>query len=516
MIERLILIGLINSTDYVKQIRPIWNAKFIKSEDEQMVSMWCVEYFDEFKQAPVRTIEDIYMDQVRNGLLDKSQKKIIRQMLEELSYEYDETFNLQYALKKTDEYFRERHLELHHQRIKELVDAGEPDEAEKLSTSFKPLAVHVTDDLDLSKAESVKQKLKNAFEELAEPIFRYPEPLGRIMNSQLIHGGFVSIMGSEKRGKSFWLLDMAIRATQNRQKVAFFQAGDMTEFQQLRRIATYMTKLPFDPKYIGESYIPVMDCIRNQMDSCDRQERACDFGPMSEDRKYSEEDLRGNVTLEDLIEAYDIHDADYKPCRNCKWWKQQPIGTVWIKKVKTTHTVTLEEAERKVTEFFVDKKRVLRISTHINSSLSVAKIRSILDGWENEDGFIPDMVVIDYADLLVADRNIEFRHQSNEIWKSLRALSQERNCLLVTATQADAKSYEKNLLTMSNFSEDKRKYGHVTAMYGLNQDKHEREKKLGILRINELVIREGEFTSTATVTVLQDLNHGRPFLGSYL
>ena len=67
--------------------------------------------------------------------------------------------------------------------------------------------------------------------------------------------------------------------------------------------------------------------------------------------------------------------------------------------------------------------------------------------------------------------------KQNEIWKNLRALSQSRNCLVLTATQADAKSYEKNVLTMSNYSEDKRKFAHVTAMYGLNQDKHGREKK---------------------------------------
>ena len=110
---------------------------------------------------------------------------------------------------------------------------------------------------------------------------------------------------------------------------------------------------------------------------------------------------------------------------------------------------------------------------------------------------------------------MEERHRQNKIWKQLRSLSQERHCLVVTATQADAKSYESGLLHMKNFSEDKRKYGHVTAMYGLNQDKDGREKNIGLMRINEIVLREGDYNTSKTVTVLQNLRRGRPFLGSF-
>jgi len=52
-------------------------------------------------------------------------------------------------------------------------------------------------------------------------------------------------------------------------------------------------------------------------------------------------------------------------------------------------------------------------------------------------------------------------------------------------------------------------------MYGLNQDKDGREKQIGVLRINELVKREGGFDTSFIVTVLQRLELGRPFLGSY-
>ena len=45
--------------------------------------------------------------------------------------------------------------------------------------------------------------------------------------------------------------------------------------------------------------------------------------------------------------------------------------------------------------------------------------------------------------------------------------------------------------------------------------KESREKKIGITRINELVIREGEFYNDNEITVLQNLKQGRPFKQSY-
>ena len=70
-------------------------------------------------------------------------------------------------------------------------------------------------------------------------------------------------------------------------------------------------------------------------------------------------------------------------------------------------------------------------------------------------------------------------------------------------------------VVVKNIAEDKRKYAHVTAMWGLNQDPKGREKKLGIMRLNELVVREGIFNIHNEVAILQDLRSGRPFLESY-
>ena len=310
---------------------------------------------------------------------------------------------------------------------------------------------------------------------------------------------------------TFWLLDMAIRACKQGRKVAFFQAGDMTEDQQLKRICVYLARKSDLKKYSGKMWEPVRDCVKNQMNDCDNELRECTFGIFEGD---SFDDIRKGKELIDLIKAYKDNKT-YKTCYNCNRYWTNHWGAVWIKEVDTGDPLTVNEAKIVLSKFFLLSKRQFKLSTHANGTLTVKQIKALLSIWEKQDNFIPDIIVVDYADLLVGETK-EFRQLQNEIWKGLRNLSQEKGQpLVITATQADAKSYEQNRLRLSNFSEDKRKYAHVTAMWGLNQDTKDREKKIGLMRINEMVVREGEFSSTNEVTILQNLKRGRPFLGSY-
>ena len=100
------------------------------------------------------------------------------------------------------------------------------------------------------------------------------------------------------------------------------------------------------------------------------------------------------------------------------------------------------------------------------------------------------------------------RDQVNETWAALSAMRLARHCLLVTATQSDAGSFEKGLLDKRNFSEDRRKLDHVTAMCGINQRAEEKER--GVCRLNWVNLREGEYSHKRTVHVAQCLDLANP------
>jgi hypothetical protein len=510
MIERQIVIGLIVSDDFLREIRPGWEPALLEAQTAKIIAPWCVEYFDEFGRAPGKTIETIYFEKLRDGEIPKNVAEDVEESLRDLSEEFDESFNFKYVLKKAKKYFRERSLLLQADRIKEQLDAGELDEAERLASTYRVVSAEISNDLDLGSA-GVLAKVKSVFSELSQPIIRYPGLLGKMWNTQLLRAKFVVFSGIEKRGKSYWLLDMAMRGIRQRKKVAFFQAGDMTEVEQLERICIYLAKKPIEESECGVHYVPVIDCVRNQLDICDKEERECDFGPFSGNR-WDQKSLPREITMEQLIDAYN-DEKDYRPCRNCQEFTERPLGTPWVKKINIRNNLKEKEALEKIEAFFLKEQKHARLSTHPNGTLTVSLIRSTLEKWERENNFIPDAIIIDYADILVPEKTKEFRHGQDQIWRDLRGLSQAKNALVVTATQADSLAYKKYVLDLSNFSEDKRKNAHVTAMYGLNQDKEGREKQIGIMRINEIVKRKG--ATASVVTVIQDLKQGRPFLGSY-
>ena len=131
--------------------------------------------------------------------------------------------------------------------------------------------------MDLS-SETALLRVEKAFTQASTPVVKYPRQLGQFWNDQLVKGKLVALMAPEKRGKTWWLMDMAMRAARQKKKVAFFQAGDMTEDEQLMRICIHLTKKSNLDKYSGKMFQPVKDCVYNQLSTCTKEVRECDFG----------------------------------------------------------------------------------------------------------------------------------------------------------------------------------------------------------------------------------------------
>lgn len=503
-IERRIITGMIVSTDYLKEIRPLWNQRLLESETAGILADWCLTHFDEYKVAPGKDIENIYNAHLKNGL-SKERAESIELVLRGLSDEYErKQFNVPYLVDQSRSYFQERHLTLYAEDIRNELRAGNVSEAEKLASGYHPIANQITKAID---PFSDSEKIRQAFQEAQKPLIRFSKTLGRFWNEQMVRDAFVALMGPEKRGKTFWLIELAMRGMACGCNIAFFQAGDMSELQMIKRLCVYLAKRSDKARYCEDVFYPLLDCANNQLGLCRRKERESyqsapfDMNDVSLDK----------ITFQQLVEAYDKN-KDHQPCHNC----HNNRGVVWLVKRKPVEPLNWKDAWRKIQEWRTKHRKQFRLVTYPNETLTVAEIKTLLDTWEREDGFVPDIIAIDYADILAPDPDcsrLDYRNQQNKIWQRLRRLSQQKHCLLLTATQAAATSYEHDTLRLSDFSETKTKYAHVTAMYGLNQT--DREKQIGIMRINELVVREGEFDRENQVKVLQRLQTGRPYLGSF-
>lgn len=156
-----------------------------------------------------------------------------------------------------------------------------------------------------------------------------------------------------------------------------------------------------------------------------------------------------------------------------------------------------------------DQQGVFRVYCVPNDSITVVDIEAKVLQWV-QDGWSPDILVIDYADILAPPPGYyrETRDQINATWKVMRRMSQKWHCLVLTATQADAKSYDTFLLRRKNFSDDRRKLDHVTSMFGINMT--DDEAKVGLSRINSLKRRSEGYAETRQIRVAGCLSCGCP------
>lgn len=496
-LERQILIGSIISGQFLKKLIQIYKPEYMQSSAAVTVVQWCMDYWKTYQRPPKQYIQDIFQSKARQGL-DPDTAELIEELLGSISEEYEKAdkFNADYLFDNTEKLFKQRNIELLTQDLSSSLSSGDVDTAEQLLVQFKSVQRFSSHAINpLTNQDSVY----NAFENSTESLFTFPGALGKVINPQLLRESFIALMGPEKRGKSWWLMEFGMRAFKSRCNVVMFEVGDMSESQKMRRIYSYITRKPVGHYIKDHIYIPVLDCQYNQDNSCSLPDREIKFRlPETRDNPKVFADAMNK-------EGYGV----CKACKNSKAFR----GAIWYYKENVEPIMWRRAFKQGLQWHKRSRGKSLKLSVHENNTLSVHGIRMLLDTWEQTEGFVPDVIVIDYADILAPENKKEFRHQENEKWQAMRALSQNRHCCVITATQSDAASYDKENIGLSNFSEDKRKYSHVTAMYSLNQTDDERIQ--GIMRIGELLIREGEFDRRKKVRVLQCLQAGRPYIDSF-
>jgi len=303
---------------------------------------------------------------------------------------------------------------------------------------------------------SLLDDLKGMEEDLTDPeadiLIEYPGAVGKFFGDTFSRGNFVSFAAPEKGSKSFWLLDVVVRGAEQGNKVFYFQAGDMNRKQIRRRFAA---------RYAGRPFKPGILRIPTQLDTVG--EVLCQFGERKKYSKYMTPDRAQRAIL-----------------------KAVKQGT---------------------------KKDRIKLVVMPARSLSVSGIRSMIDA-EIRRQWVPDIIVIDYADILANSAGFqgESRDAINDIWTGLRSIS--HGPLVVTATQVKRTSYNSDYITKGDTADDKRKLAHVTAMIGIVSKTE--EKKQGVCRLNNVVLREGAFAEEDSIFCAGALAVANPcILSSY-
>lgn len=500
-IERRVAIGMIGSDDFARMVKASGVRMELKSPHVRQLCKWSMDYCKEYDEAPKAHIRDIFESKVKLGEVSDEDAELLGDLLSGISAEASKTkFNHRYVFDEAMIHFKRNALAGLHKDLKTALDVGDVSAAEEIlskqrAAEGRPARGFVDPIRDV-------EVVRSAFEVDNQPLFTLRGALGHLMNKQLKRDSLIGVQAPEKRGKTWFLMELAYRALMARCNVALFEVGDMSESQITRRLHIRMAGRSDDPDHCGRVFVPCMDCQRNQDGSCADREGSGKVVTKDDDGKAA-------------TVPFDEAPKDYKPCVKCRGQAGRFRAAVWGRYEdmggKALDWQDAVRNGRRVATWLTN--RSLRLSVHPNSSINVSGIEGMLDMAETNDGWTPDVVVIDYADILAPERGCKDERPQNETWKALRALSQRRHILVITATQADADSYDAHTQKLRNFSEDKRKYAHSTVTYSLNQT--EREKLANVMRVGVLVQREGRYTSDSKATVLQCLERGRFFIDSF-
>lgn len=113
-------------------------------------------------------------------------------------------------------------------------------------------------------------------------------------------------------------------------------------------------------------------------------------------------------------------------------------------------------------------------------TLTVRQLEAYIDGLESNERFIPDLLIIDYPDLMKIDKT-NYRLGIDEIYKELRGMGVTRNMAVAVVSQSHRAAAKSKHVGSDNVAEAYSKVAHADCIITYNQTVA--EQKMGLARL---------------------------------
>ena len=122
---------------------------------------------------------------------------------------------------------------------------------------------------------------------------------------------------------------------------------------------------------------------------------------------------------------------------------------------------------------------------------NVNQLRALLVQLRLHKNFVPDLIIVDYLELLRPNRMIDSEYQAQQrIAEELRGLGVEHNCLIWTASQTNRQARKVNIITDAELGDSYGKIRPADWVISLNQNQEEYDE--GAMRVFVIKARDSK------------------------
>jgi hypothetical protein len=450
--ERRILINAIVSKEFLARISGKLPSDPLRSEWSNLVLGWCQDFYMKYQDAPKKNIEDIFQQWARTAK-NKGTVTNINKVLTQLNGQYEKnTESVNFSLDMAERFFNQVQLELLQEKMRVRLERGDVDNAISDQASFRKINLKTPPFINIMED---KEAQRRALENKQRVLIRFTGAAGEFFGEEFAEDSFVGLMAQAKGGKSYSMLELGWRAFMQGRNVAYFQIGDLSQDQVMRRFQKRAAYRPLQSKLVR---FPTSIVV-------------------------PEDDPRAMAEVAYEAKVYD------KPL-------DRKLG---------------ERAFQACKEKY---KGDIRLSYHPTRTVNVIDIRNILETWDKE-GWEAKVVIIDYAgNLAPLDGRILKHEQVDHSWSLMRQISEARKCCVITANQSNRESFRAWVLTRNHFRDSLMVLAHVTAFIGVNMTDEEKESE--VVRYNFVARREEKFSESRCLYCASCLDAGTTMVKTYL
>lgn len=317
--ERKLITALITSDEFCKKIIPLLKPQHLKTSYARLISSWCIEYYEHYKKAPGKNIQNIYRNK-RDDIGKNEDGDIVADFLQKLSNDYKaaKPNNVEYSIEQEAiPYLKTRSLEILVEQIQDALQKNDPLAAEQAQANFKPCD---------------KQTIPNRLSGSALLAMDFPEK-EYIVPELLRLGTTTLLVAAPKLGKSWFAQQLVIAVAQ----------GGMLfgKYKVEKRYVLYLANED-DPESIHDRFTKLTESSLSYIDVKFEWSRGSQA--VADMRVYLEENPQTKLIVIDCLatvrntkKGHDVYQSDYDEVK--LWWqlaKEKQVAILIIHHTRKT------------------------------------------------------------------------------------------------------------------------------------------------------------------------------------